>query len=67
VNSFSQEPFSADDDNRTVPLFEMLDYPGRFSSPEVLLITPLFREYNSPDFETVGDFVEFMEQLLEAS
>ncbi|KAJ3001184.1 hypothetical protein NUW54_g6593 [Trametes sanguinea] len=49
--------------NHTVPLIQVLDDPY---DPELLLmVMPYLRPCNNPDFATVGDAIQFINQTLE--
>jgi hypothetical protein len=57
--------FRDDPRNHCVPILETIPIPGR--TDEYLSAMPLLRgESDSPPFECVGQYVEYMGQLLEA-
>ncbi|KAI0634040.1 kinase-like protein [Trametes polyzona] len=51
------------DANHTVPLEEVLADP--FDSRLALMVMPFLRPCNNPDFLTVGEVVEFIDQMME--
>jgi hypothetical protein len=57
-----------DSHNRVVPFYDQLKLPnvkgGKLISA---LIMPLLRRYDDPDFETVGEAVGFIDQILRVS
>ncbi|EPQ57121.1 hypothetical protein GLOTRDRAFT_115170 [Gloeophyllum trabeum ATCC 11539] len=57
------EPLASDTRNRTVPIYEILQLPN--DEDEVLLVMPLLRRYDSPRFDTVGEVIAFLKQILE--
>jgi hypothetical protein len=59
IRPFSQGDFDLDPQNHVVRILEMLELPNH-PPPSGLLVTPLLR-----DFDTVGEFLDFAEQLLE--
>ncbi|KAI0765735.1 kinase-like domain-containing protein [Trametes elegans] len=69
-NSHSQESCIAsflasikDPQNRCVPVHEIL--PDPFDPQLSLMVMPYLRPCNNPDFSTVGDVIEFINQTLE--
>jgi len=60
---FSAEPQRSDPANHCVPILRVLrndNEPGW-----AILVMPLLRAYDSPDFDTIGEAVEFFKQLFE--
>ncbi|KAI0365094.1 hypothetical protein BV20DRAFT_955031 [Pilatotrama ljubarskyi] len=53
----------SDPQNRTVPILRILDDP--FDPTLCLMVMPYLRPCNDPDFGTVGDVIEFVNQTLE--
>ncbi|KAI0790923.1 kinase-like domain-containing protein [Abortiporus biennis] len=51
-----------DSRNHCIPLFDQLSIPD---SDEVIMVFPLLRHYDDPPFETIGEFVEFVRQVIE--
>ncbi|EED77210.1 predicted protein, partial [Postia placenta Mad-698-R] len=56
------EELRNDPDNHCVTLYDVLQDP--FDEHVVILVMPLFRECDDPEFETVGEVVEFIQQLI---
>ena len=50
-------------ENHTIPVFEVLDVYD--DSNLCVVVTPLMRGYNDPWFETMGEAVDFLSQILE--
>jgi hypothetical protein len=46
-----------------VPIYEFLKVPG--DDDKVILVMPLLRGWDRPEFETVGEGVDFFRQLFE--
>ncbi|KAL4244672.1 hypothetical protein ABKN59_010317 [Abortiporus biennis] len=60
---FSEEPLRSDPRNHCVRLLKVLDVPDK---PHLkIMVLPLLRQYNHPDFETVGEALEFFRQAFE--
>ncbi|KAF9801072.1 hypothetical protein IEO21_10209 [Rhodonia placenta] len=53
---------SSDPDNHCVPLYDVLKDP--LEEDIVILVMPLLRRCNDPEFGTVGEVVEFIRQLV---
>ena len=49
--------------NRCVPILRELDDPVK--SGRKILIMPYLRPFNNPGLKTVGDAIDFVEQMLE--
>jgi hypothetical protein len=64
VAEFSQPDVDERPENHCVPFHELFAVPGT-SKSDYFLVTPLLRDYNQPDFDTVGQFVDFVGQMLE--
>jgi hypothetical protein len=64
VLSFSQGDFDLDPQNHVVRILDTLDLPNN-PPPSAILVTPLLRDFDNPEFDTVGGFLDFAEQLLE--
>ncbi|KAI9067305.1 kinase-like protein [Trametes sanguinea] len=60
---FSIEPLASDPHNHCVPVYEVLESP--MDSDAVFLVMPFLRTYNDPRFDTVGEAVACIKQLLE--
>jgi hypothetical protein len=50
--------------NHCLCFLELLKLPEGLLSG-ALLITPLLHNFNKPEFDTVGKFLDFVQQLLE--
>ena len=62
---FSSEDRKCDARNHCVPV---LDYIEDDRMPEyALIVTPLLRLFNDPEFATIGEILEFVRQTLEVS
>jgi len=60
---FSSEPLKSHQRNHCVPVFEVLSVPN--DDNLAILVLPLLREFDSPQFQTVGEGVEFFRQVFE--
>ncbi|KDQ20061.1 hypothetical protein BOTBODRAFT_51419 [Botryobasidium botryosum FD-172 SS1] len=58
----SSEPLRADKRNHCVPLLDVLD-PEQ--DDDVFIVEPLYRIFDSPEFETTEDAIVFIDQILE--
>lgn len=58
----SQEEFLKDKRNHCVPFLDVLD-PSE--GDEIFLVMPLLRAFDSPEFESMDDVVDFIRQMLE--
>jgi len=58
----SAASLSADPDNYTVPIYEVLQVPE--DDNIVLLVMPFLRNYNNPKFQTIGEAVDFFNQTF---
>jgi hypothetical protein len=59
---FNQEELSSDPMNHCVPLLNTLQTPGGEFD---IAVMPLLRDYDDPAFDTVGEVVDFVRQILE--
>jgi len=59
---FSSEPLSSDPDNHCVPIYDVLQV--RDDDDYIVLVMPFLRKYDSPNFETIGEVVDFFSQAL---
>lgn len=62
IRYLSQDSFLSDERNHCVPLLEVLD-TGKGDS--VFLVMPLLRGFDDPEFISLDDAVEFVQQTLE--
>ncbi|KAJ3002778.1 hypothetical protein NUW54_g5662 [Trametes sanguinea] len=60
---FSIEPLASNPHNHCVPVYEVLESPT--NSDTVFLVMPFLRAYNDPRFDTVGEAMACIKQLLE--
>jgi hypothetical protein len=60
---FSSEPHSSSPKNHCIPLYDELQVPD--DDDCIILAIPHCRRYNDPEFETVGEVVEFFRQISE--
>ena len=59
----SAEPLRSDPRNHSVPILEVLPVPD---DPEItLIVMPLLRPCNDPDFFTLGEAMSFLAQVFE--
>ncbi|KAJ2934077.1 hypothetical protein H1R20_g2981, partial [Candolleomyces eurysporus] len=63
VEFLMEEPRKSDPKNHSLPLIEVLQ-PAE-EPTEKILVMPLCREWDSPGFETIGEVIDFIRQLLE--
>lgn len=61
---FSSEPLASNSRNHCVPLYEVLEPPGE-KDKHRMLVMPLLRKFDSPPFDTVGEVVDFIAQVIE--
>ncbi|KAJ3477233.1 hypothetical protein NLI96_g10607 [Meripilus lineatus] len=57
------DPFDSYPENHCAPLYETLQSPN--DEDITLLVLPLYRRFDDPPFETVGEIVEFFRQIFE--
>ncbi|KAJ3508540.1 hypothetical protein NMY22_g16577 [Coprinellus aureogranulatus] len=60
---FSSAALSAAEENHCIPLLACLEPPD--DEVHVILVMPVLRPYHDPDFETVGEGLDFIRQMLE--
>ena len=58
----SEPSIRSDPENRAVPLVEILDSPD--SDDVRILVLPLLRFYDEPEFETIGEAVHFIDEFM---
>ncbi|KAG2014288.1 other/AgaK1 protein kinase [Coprinopsis cinerea AmutBmut pab1-1] len=63
LDYFSKEPWASQLENHCVPLVEVLRPPGDPDHDVVVL--PVLRQYDNPEFETIGEAIDFIRQVLE--
>lgn len=59
------DPFDSYPENHCAPLYETLQSPN--DEDITLLVLPLYRRFDDPPFETVGEIVEFFRQIFEVN
>ncbi|PCH36039.1 hypothetical protein WOLCODRAFT_91811 [Wolfiporia cocos MD-104 SS10] len=59
----SSKPLSRDARNHCVPIYEVLKVPS--DNNTVILVMPFLRQFDDPEFQTVGEVVELCQQLFE--
>lgn len=57
------EPLKSDPRNRCMPILDILHIPNE--SGEMVVVTPMFRPFYSPKFQTFGEAVAFFTQIFE--
>lgn len=65
VQYLTSESVRADPRNSTVPIVEVLAVPD--DSEVVLIVMPLLRPCNDPAWDTIGEVVSFISQILQVS
>ncbi|KAF8890892.1 kinase-like domain-containing protein [Infundibulicybe gibba] len=60
---FSSKPLSIEPQNHCVPIYEVLPVPGEEDA--AFLVMPFLTNAYQPEFETVGEVVEFFKQIFE--
>ncbi|KAJ6507304.1 hypothetical protein C8R47DRAFT_1239109 [Mycena vitilis] len=62
-NFLSSEPLGSDPKNHCLPLLQVLEtsVPGT-----LILVMKLLRNYGDPHFDTVGEAIDFLQQIFEA-
>jgi len=60
---FSTEPLASNSKNHCAPLLEVLDVPG--DGKQVLLVMPFLHRFDQIPFVTVGEAVDFFQQIFE--
>jgi hypothetical protein len=64
AHSFSSPEVSGDPRNHCVPLLDVIELPN---ANQKLMVMPFLRPFNSPRFQTFGEFVAFFTQICEVS
>lgn len=60
---FATEPLASHPKNHCVPLLQVLSIPD--DPDNVLLVMPFLRTFDDPPFNTVGEVVDALKQVLE--
>lgn len=63
MTHLAQQEILSDPRNRVVPLLETL--PSPVDDNVTILVMPLLRPHDNPDFDTVGECIDFISQILE--
>ncbi|KZV74539.1 hypothetical protein PENSPDRAFT_647967 [Peniophora sp. CONT] len=63
IRFLSSEALRRDPRNHTVPILDEFTLPN--SGGELVLVMPFMRRWRSPNFDTVGEAVEFFRQIFE--
>lgn len=61
----SAETQRTDPQNHCVPICEILQCPD--DEDTIILVMPFFKLFDRPRFETVGEAVEFIQQMIEVT
>ena len=61
---FSSPEVARDPGNHCVPLLDVIEIPN---AGQKLMVMPFLRPFNSPRFQTFGEFVAFFTQICEVS
>ncbi|KAJ3813042.1 hypothetical protein F5876DRAFT_36009 [Lentinula aff. lateritia] len=59
---FSNDSIAAEPRNHCVPIYDVIPVPN---SEMDLIVMPVLRPFNEPEFDTVGEAIAFMQQLFE--
>lgn len=59
----SKEPLASDPQNHCVPILEILQVPDQ--DDRIILVMPMLRRFDNPRFDTFGEVVDFVGQVLE--
>ena len=62
---FSRGSRAADPRNHCVPIYDVLDVPD--AEDKQILVMPMLRKYNNPQFENLAEVVDFFRQAIEVS
>lgn len=60
---FSNDPQASDAHNHCLRICDVLNVPDE--EGVVLMVMPLLSDWRTPEFETVGEFVSFVQQIFE--
>ncbi|KAF6754147.1 other/AgaK1 protein kinase [Ephemerocybe angulata] len=63
VEYFSKEPVASDPRNHCIYSMDVLQPPD--DAEHTLLVFPILRPYDNPDFDTFGEALDFIRQVLE--
>ncbi|KAF9258863.1 hypothetical protein L218DRAFT_934394 [Marasmius fiardii PR-910] len=65
IRLLDSEPFANNPRNHCVPCYNILQVPETIEKDQLLLVMPFLTGCFTPDFETVGEVIEFFRQTLE--
>lgn len=60
---FSSEPMKSDAQNHCVPIYEVMEVPD--SADFEVVVMPFLRLWYNPPFDTIGEVVAFLQQVIE--
>lgn len=60
---FSTKEVASDPRNHCVPFYDVFDVPD--DKDKVMFVMPALRMFDDPPFETVGEVIDFIRQILE--
>ncbi len=63
IRLLSSEPLASHPRNHSLPLYDVLDIPGEEHGN--IIVMPLLGAFNEPQFQTIGESVEFFNQIFE--
>jgi hypothetical protein len=63
IQYFSEEPQASDPRNHCIHVLEVLRPPDKDENQ--VLVMPVLRPYDNPDFDSIGEGLHFIRQLLE--
>lgn len=59
----SSEPLRSDPKNHCVPIYEVLRVPD--VDDKIIIVMPLLRPYDRPPFKTIGESIDYFQQVFE--
>lgn len=59
----SEGSLQSDPHNLCVPVLEFLDPPD--DEPHMLVVFPVLRSFDDPEFDTIGEGLDFIRQMLQ--
>lgn len=63
IRYLNEEPQKSDPRNHCVPLLDTL-YPSD-DKAHVMIVSPILRQYDDPEFDTVGEALDSIREILE--
>ncbi|KZT21803.1 hypothetical protein NEOLEDRAFT_1164410 [Neolentinus lepideus HHB14362 ss-1] len=60
---FSSDALRADSQNHCVPVYEVLDVPD--DDETLIIVMPFLRIWDDPPFDTLGEIISFVQQIIE--